>query len=80
VEHQIAYITSIMTLWPGDMIATGSQAGAGVAHTARVLAPRRRRGGIGRGNRNAAYAGRGGAGASGECSELKDTREAAQAA
>jgi 2-keto-4-pentenoate hydratase/2-oxohepta-3-ene-1,7-dioic acid hydratase in catechol pathway len=33
VEHQIAYITSIMTLWPGDMIATGSQAGVGVART-----------------------------------------------
>jgi 2-keto-4-pentenoate hydratase/2-oxohepta-3-ene-1,7-dioic acid hydratase in catechol pathway len=32
VRHQIAYITSIMTLYPGDMIATGSQAGTGVAH------------------------------------------------
>src|SRR5579863_5997019 len=31
VEHQIAYITSIMTLWPGDMIACGSQAGVGTA-------------------------------------------------
>ncbi|HLX46224.1 MAG TPA: fumarylacetoacetate hydrolase family protein [Bryobacteraceae bacterium] len=31
VEHQIAYITSIMTLYPGDVISSGTMGGVGVA-------------------------------------------------
>jgi 2-keto-4-pentenoate hydratase/2-oxohepta-3-ene-1,7-dioic acid hydratase in catechol pathway len=31
VEHQVAYITSIMTLYPGDVISSGTMGGVGVA-------------------------------------------------
>lgn len=31
VEHQIAYISSIMTLYPGDVISSGTMGGVGVA-------------------------------------------------
>jgi len=31
VEHQIAYISSIMTLYPGDVIASGTMSGVGTA-------------------------------------------------
>jgi len=31
VEHQIAYISSIMTLYPGDVISSGTMSGVGVA-------------------------------------------------
>ncbi|MBI3666493.1 MAG: fumarylacetoacetate hydrolase family protein [Acidobacteria bacterium] len=31
VQHTIAYITSIMTLYPGDVISTGTMAGVGAA-------------------------------------------------
>ncbi len=31
LEHQIAYISSIMTLYPGDVIASGTMGGVGVA-------------------------------------------------
>lgn len=30
VEHMVAYITSIMTLYPGDVISTGTMAGVGM--------------------------------------------------
>ncbi len=31
VEHQIAYISNIMTLYPGDVISSGTMGGVGVA-------------------------------------------------
>ncbi len=31
IEHQIAYISSIMTLYPGDVISTGTMGGVGTA-------------------------------------------------
>ena len=31
VEHQIAYISSIMTLYPGDVISSGTMSGVGTA-------------------------------------------------
>jgi 2-keto-4-pentenoate hydratase/2-oxohepta-3-ene-1,7-dioic acid hydratase in catechol pathway len=31
VEHQVAYISSIMTLYPGDVISSGTMGGVGVA-------------------------------------------------
>lgn len=31
VEHQVAYITSIMTLYPGDVISSGTMGGVGMA-------------------------------------------------
>jgi len=36
VEHLLRYATSVMTLWPGDVIATGTPSGVGHGRTPRV--------------------------------------------
>jgi 2-keto-4-pentenoate hydratase/2-oxohepta-3-ene-1,7-dioic acid hydratase in catechol pathway len=32
IFQQIAYLTTVMTLLPGDVLATGTPAGVGIAH------------------------------------------------